>query len=68
MSAVDLAAVLAHAGLQLAPFQVRLLIQGGGAIIPGGLFPPIPLPDGGTLISREVDTCAGPRTAVYVQT
>lgn len=67
MSTADLATVLAHAGLSLQPFQIRLLLQGGGAIVPGAPFPPIPLPDGGSLISRAVDTCAGPRTAVYVR-
>ena len=62
----DLSVVLAHAGLALAPFQVRLLSHGGGAIVDGPVFPPIPLPDGGSLVARRVLTVAGERTAVYL--
>ena len=67
MSQDDLSVVLNHAGIQLQQFQVRLMIQGGGAIIPGPVFPPIPLHDGSRLESRRVETIQGPMTALYLR-
>lgn len=57
---------MAHAGVSLLGFQVRLMLQGGGALVGIPPFAPIDLGTGHAVISRRVDTQAGPRTAIYL--
>jgi hypothetical protein len=58
----DIADALSHAGIVLAPYQIRFLQMGGGAIVgeaKGETPAPIPLPTG-QVFRFERRNCGGP--------